>query len=186
MVLVNPSQLEPPCLSVCHHNLYDAGIPHLVCDLRQTIKNIENGVLVALSLMKCLKGEHGRRRPSLIVMLSEEGQQISLLQVNFMSYNNSPQKSWPIHDSFSHHQSSCMSIISSSNVMNQDKPSRWPFINVYIFEWRRMTQVAFYQMTQVAQENFTAVSTVKELSLGAPLSQWSIKLLKYSDFTVIH
>jgi len=48
-------------------------------------------------------GEHGRRRPSLIVMLSEEGQQISLLQV--------------------------------------------------------------------AQENFTAVSTVKELSLGAPLSQ---------------
>ena len=186
MVLVNPSQLEPPCFSVRHQNLYDAGIPHLVCDLRQTIKNIENGVLVALSLMKCLKGEHGRRRPSLIVMLSEEGQQISLLQVNFMSYNNSPQKSWPIHDSFSHHQSSCMSIISSSNVMNQDKPSRWPFINVYIFEWRRMTQVAFYQMTQVAQENFTAVSTVKELSLGAPLSQWSIKLLKYSDFTVIH
>ena len=70
--------------------------------------------------------------------------------------------------------------------MNQDKPSRWPFINVYIFEWRQMTQVAFYQMTQVSQENFTAVSTVKELSLGAPLSQWSIKLLKYSDFTVIH
>jgi len=26
-------------------------------------------------------------------------------------------------------------------------------------------------MTQVAQENFTAVSSVKELSLGAPLSQ---------------
>jgi len=48
-------------------------------------------------------GESGRRRPSLVVMVSEEGQKISLLQV--------------------------------------------------------------------AKENFTAVSTVKELSLGAPLSQ---------------
>ena len=171
---MNPSQLEPPWpvtnIVWCRNPTFS---------LRFEANNQKHWE----HCWRSVKGEHGT---SLIVMLSEEGQQISLLQVNFMSYNNSPQKSWPIHDSFSHHQSSCMSIISSSNVMNQDKPSRCPFINVYIFEWRRMTQVAFYQMTQVAQENFTAVSTVKELSLGAPLSQWFIKLLKYSDFTVIH
>ena len=190
MVLVNPSQLEPPCFSVCHQNLYDAGIPHLVCDLRQTIKNIENGVLVALSLMKCLKGEHGRRRPSLIVMLSEEGQQISLLQVNFMSYNNSPQKSWPIHDSFSHHQSSCMSIISSSNVMNQDKTPRCPFINLYNLNednWPRWPFIKWPRWPRrTSQQSQLWRSSVLELRsrsdplncLSIPISQWFIKLSK--------
>ena len=180
MVLVNPSQLEPPCLSVCHHNLYDAGIPHLVCDLRQTIKNIENGVLVALSLMKCLKGEHGRRRPSLIVMLSEEGQQISLLQVNFMSYNNSPQKRWPmtVLVTTSHLVWVLFPLqmlwtktnhpggrLSTCIFLNEDKWPRWPFI-----KWPRWPR-------RTSQQSQLWRSSVLELrSRSDPLNCLSIPI----------
>ena len=75
------------------------------------------------------------RRPPLIVMVSEKGQNISLLQIQlFPLYNkNRPGCVGKLH--------TAVSVI-----------------------------VDILSLIQVAEENFTAVSNLQELSLGAPLS----------------
>ena len=99
------------------------------------------------------------------------------------------------HDSFSHHQSSCMIIISSSNVMNQDKPSRCPFINLYNLNednWPRWPFIKWPRWPRrTSQQSQLWRSSVLELrsrsdSLNSQRSWFYGVFNKFSEFESSH